>query len=100
MIDIFENFIRCFSREPELSPETTQTSSTKDVTVGRYDSDIKALEEEYGELKGKKITVELQKLLCICPRDRHRIEAYQGLRSALQKDYQCFLTILSQKTRE
>lgn len=51
-----------------------------------YASDIEALEGRYGELKkGLIIETTLQDLLQICPRNRKRTEAYQGLISYLKK---------------
>lgn len=95
-MDIFENFIRCISYE---TGETNPQSHTN-AKVSKYADDISALQERYGELRGKQITIQLTELRVICPRKRCRIEAYQGLKSTLQKDYQCYLTILSQKTKQ
>ena len=48
--------------------------------------EIKRLEAEYGPFaEGMCITVELQKLLMICPRKRHRKDAYRGLQNVLNK---------------
>lgn len=62
----------------------------------KYDSDITALTAIYGT--GVCIDIELQELLKICPRDRKRIEAYNGLVSELAKRG-TVLTIKSRKTR-
>lgn len=62
----------------------------------KYDSDISALTAIYGT--GVCIDIELQELLKICPRDRKRIEAYNGLVSELAKRG-IVLTIKSRKTR-
>lgn len=49
-----------------------------------YASEIKRLEAEYGPfVNGMSITVELKKLLEICPRKRRRKDAYRGLQNAL-----------------
>lgn len=61
----------------------------------KYDSDIAALTAIYGT---GSIDIELQELLKICPRDRKRIEAYNGLVSELAKRG-TVLTIKSRKTR-
>ena len=51
-----------------------------------YAGEIKRLEAEYGPFaNGMSITVELKKLLEICPRKRRRKDAYRGLQNALNK---------------
>ena len=51
-----------------------------------YTGEIKRLEDEYGPFaNGMSITVELKKLLEICPRKRRRKDAYRGLQNALNK---------------
>ena len=62
----------------------------------KYDADITALAAIYGT--GAWIDIELQELLKICPRNRKRIEAYNGLVSELAKRG-TVLTIKSRKTR-
>lgn len=61
----------------------------------KYDSDISVLTAIYGT---GSIDIELQELLKICPRDRKRIEAYNGLVSELAKRG-TVLTIKSRKTK-
>lgn len=68
----------------------------KKTNSGKYDADIAALTAIYGT--GVCIDIELQELLKICPRDRKRIEAYNGLVSELAKRG-TVLTIKSRKTR-
>ena len=63
----------------------------------KYDSDISALTAIYGTT-GVSIDIELQELLKICPRERKRIEAYNGLVSELAKRG-IVLTIKSRKTK-
>ena len=51
-----------------------------------YAGEIKRLEAEYGPfVNGMSITVELKKLLELCPRKRRRKDAYRGLQNALNK---------------
>ena len=51
-----------------------------------YTDEIKRLEAKYGPFaEGMCITVELKKLLMICPRKRHRKDAYRGLQNVLNK---------------
>ena len=51
-----------------------------------YADEIKRLEAEYGPLaNGMSITVELKKLLEICPRRRRRKDAYRNLQKTLDE---------------
>lgn len=51
-----------------------------------YAGEIKRLEAEYGPfVNGMSITVELKKLLELCPRKRRKKDAYRGLQNALNK---------------
>lgn len=64
----------------------------------RYKADTEALMNIYGEDVAC-IDIELQDLLKIVPRNRKRIDAYDGLRSYLMKNYGLRLNITSQKTK-
>lgn len=75
---------------PEIEKNVAKTNS------GKYDADLAALTAIYGT--GVCIDIELQELLKICPRERKRIEAYNGLVSELAKRG-TVLTIKSRKTR-
>ena len=62
-----------------------------------YTGEIKRLEDEYGPFaSGMSITVELKKLLEICPRKRRRKDAYRSLQNALN-EMGVTLNIKSQK---
>ena len=51
-----------------------------------YAGEIKRLEDEYGPFaNGMSITVELKKLLEICPRKRRRRDAYHSLQKTLNE---------------
>ena len=51
-----------------------------------YAGEIKRLEAEYGPfVNGMSITVELKKLLELCPRKRRRKDAYRSLQKTLDK---------------
>ena len=51
-----------------------------------YAGEIMRLEDEYGPFaNGMSITVELKKLLEICPRKRRRRDAYHGLQKTLNE---------------
>ena len=65
--------------------------------VDPYADEIKRLEAEYGPLaNGMSITVELKKLLEICPRRRRRKDAYRNLQKTLD-EMGVTLNIKSQK---
>ena len=75
----------CLEAEEKSEPN----AATADMDDGQqpdnpYASEIKRLEAEYGPFaNGMSITVELKKLLEICPRKRRRKDAYRGLQNAL-----------------
>ena len=55
-------------------------------SVDPYADEIKILEAEYGPFaNGMSITVELKKLLEICPRRRRRKDAYRNLQKTLDE---------------
>ena len=65
--------------------------------VDPYADEIKRLEAEYGPFaNGMSITVELKKLLEICPRRRRRKDAYRNLQKTLD-EMGVTLNIKSQK---
>lgn len=65
--------------------------------VDPYADEIKRLEAEYGPFaNGVSITVELKKLLEICPRRRRRKDAYRNLQKTLD-EMGVTLNIKSQK---
>lgn len=67
------------------TPVKTKKSSVSALTE-RCKADIDALEKKFGKLTdGMTIDMTLQEILEICPRNRHRIESYQGLRTELSK---------------
>ena len=80
------NFRRmCLEAEENIEPNAAPV----DMDDGQqpenpFAGDIKSLEDEYGPFaNGMSITVELKKLLEICPRKRRRKDAYRGLQNAL-----------------
>ena len=81
-------------KEEEEKPKKIETH-----TPSKYDNDIRALEEKYGNLDGKEITIDLQTLLQLVPRERRRIDAYRGLLSYLEDKRNCKITITSRKTK-
>ena len=99
-MDIFENFIRLFSGERISNQKQSKPlEKSKESGKSKYDDDVKALQDKYGDLNGKEITVQLQQLLDVVPRERRRIEAFSGLRTYLKNAYGCVLNIYSRKTK-
>ena len=103
MLSTFENMLRFAANDKtpikEKECHKQQTTASKDIHDGKYGEDIKALEDIYGDLRNQTISVELQVLLALIPRDRKRIDAYRGLVSTLKKDLGCTLNITSRKTK-
>ena len=97
-MDIFENLVRYFSRDPQPTGGTAKIKRSLPKPL-KFADDINTLEGIYGDLHGKSITIELRDLLGICPRERHRVDAYRGLCNELGEAYQCALSVVSQKTR-
>ena len=84
-------------QDTKLAPVVSAKASRSE----KYESDIRAIIEKYGELKpGLCIETTLQELLTIVPRHRPRIDAYNGLRSLLRDKYGVELVIKSRKTHD
>lgn len=83
-------------RQDMLAPVVTAKASRSE----KYESDIRAVTNKWGELKpGLCIETTLQELLTIVPRHRPRIDAYNGLVSELCYKHGVTLTIKSRKTK-
>ena len=67
------------------------------LTTNKYEDDITALSVFYS-LEPGEITIELRDLLCICPRERPRVDAYRGLVTELSRRG-VVLTIKSRKSK-
>ena len=69
--------------EPNAAPADMDDGQQPD---NPYAGEIKRLEDEYGPFaNGMSITVELKKLLEICPRKRRRKDSYRSLQNALNE---------------
>lgn len=69
----------------------------------KYKKDIAALQEKYGSLSslaGLSINLTLKEALEIMPRERKRVDAYEGLKNYLKREYGIELIIKSQKTKQ
>ncbi len=100
MIGFFENLLRVAAEEFLVTQQKMEKGVQSSVAQkGKYDADVAVLEGRYGDLNGQTINIELQQLLTLAPRDRRRIEAYNGLRTHLKKQYNCTFNITSRKTK-
>ena len=91
-----------YSVSNRLENAEPSVTARKDSTE-KYRKDIVALEERYGKLStqtGLSINLTLREALTLMPRNRKRIDAYEGLRNYLKREYGIELTIKSQKTKE
>ena len=83
---------------PAIEEKTSQSVPSK--LSGKFGADVDALQNKWGEFEtGLCITENLQDLLTICPRNRPRVDAYQGLVSHLKSEYGVTLTIKSRKRK-
>ena len=82
-----------------LSEANDERSAPGDeVKQNPLTEDIKRLEAEYGPFEeGMELTVELKRLLVLCPRSRRRKDAYKKLQKTLLREKGVILTIKSQK---
>lgn len=84
-------------RQDTLAPVVTAKASRSE----KYESDIRAITDKYGELTpGLCIETTLQDLLSIVPRHRPRIDAYNGLVTELRTKHGVKLSIFSRKTQK
>ena len=99
-----------FGGPPEESPERQvgEKASGPDVNEKtrskyneKYEQDITALKKKFGNsfITGLCIKITLKEALEMIPRNRKRVDAYDGLTRYLQEEYGITLTIYSQKTK-
>ena len=98
------NFLNIFFDGTLEEPSKRQSGVGSDETTKtnlKYESDIKALKQKYGDSFSTGFCIEttLKEILDLCPRVSHRSDAYQGLVAYLKKSYGITLTIKSQKTK-
>lgn len=116
---MFENLLRIVCQDRAIPVDRQEATHKPDVIVrkegrdvvaeetgvgpgsvdSRYSADIEALKSVYGDLKGQSISIDLQSLLSVAPRNRRRCEAYLGLQTMLRNKYGCTLHITSRKTK-
>lgn len=73
-------------------------NNSRIMTNNKYDEDVNALAKHYGGLESKtELCITLQEILSLCPRERRRSDAYVGLISYLNTEYNIKLKIISRK---
>ena len=89
LTSLFSQTVRPIEREArKITPLEKPKSDKKKI---KYEADIEALKVLYKLEEGETIEISLQDLLAIVPRNRPRIDAYQGLRTYLLQEYKVTL---------
>lgn len=86
----------------EVEPDVIEEKTATEIKVPRkYQDDIEALREIYGEKfkTGLCINLTLQEALKIMPKERARVDAFRGLISFLKAKMGITLNITSQKSK-
>ena len=110
IFDMWSSMNLFFGGPPEESPERQvgEKASGPDVNEKtrskyneKYEQDITALKKKFGNsfITGLCIKITLKEALEMIPRNRKRVDAYDGLTRYLQEEYGITLTIYSQKTK-
>ena len=89
--------------ENDAVPSVIVKKDSNKPVPEKYKKDIVALERYYdcelSSLTGFSINLTLQEALAIIPKDRRRVDSYQGLVSFLGREYNIKLIITSNKTK-
>lgn len=94
-----------FSVLNRLENAVSSVSARKDsnrTIPEKYKKDIAGLEKKYGSLSSLtslSVKFTLKEALEIMPRERRRVDAYEGLKNYLKRAYGIEQTIKSQKTK-
>lgn len=91
------------NRLEKAAPSVIAKIDSTEPIPEKYKKDIAVLQEKYGSLSslsGLSISLTLKEALEIMPRNRRRVDAYDGLKNYLKKQYGITLTIKSQKTKQ
>jgi hypothetical protein len=101
LMSLFGQTVEPIEREANnITPlDKPKSDKKKAIPDDKFKDDIEALKVFYSLEEGTVINISLQDLLAIIPRNRPRIEAYQGLRSWLFEKYRVTLNINSRKTK-
>lgn len=84
-------------------PSVSVKKDSNEPIPEKYKKDITTLQEKYGSLSsltGLFISLTLKEALEIMPRERRRVDAYEGLKNYLKREYGIELNIKSRKTRQ
>ena len=90
------------NRLENAEPSVSVKKDSNEPIPEKYRKDIVGLEKKYGSLSsltGLSISLTLKEALEIMPRERRRVDAYEGLKNYLKRIYGIELTIKSQKTK-
>lgn len=90
------------NRQDSTTPDVIESSSTPHKPIPeKYRKDIESFRNRYGDSfsTGFCIEITLKELFELCPRERHRKDAYHGLISYLKNNQGITLTIKSQKSK-
>ena len=91
------------NRLEKAAPSVIVKKDSTEPIPEKYKKDIAALQEKYGSLSsltGLSISLTLKEALEIIPRNRRRVDAYEGLKNYLKRAYGIELNIKSQKTKQ
>ena len=91
------------NRLETAAPSVIVKKDSTEPIPKKYKKDIAALQEKYGNLSsltGLSISLTLKEALEIMPRNRRRVDAYEGLKNYLKRAYGIELNIKSQKTKQ
>ena len=91
------------NRLEKAAPSVIVKKDSTEPIPEKYKKDVAALEGKYGKLSslsGLSISLTLKEALEIMPRNRRRVDAYEGLKNYLKREYGIELLIQSQKTKQ
>lgn len=91
------------NRLEKAAPSVIVKKDSTEPIPEKYKKDVAALEGKYGNLSsltGLSISLTLKEALEIMPRNRRRVDAYEGLKNYLKREYGIELLIQSQKTKQ
>lgn len=81
------------------APDVTEKAVSSEPISEKYQRDIEALRQKYGDAFKTGLCINLTLQVSIMHRERRRIDSYSGLVSYLKKEWNITLTITSQKTK-
>ena len=91
------------NRLENAAPSVIVKKDSTELIPEKYKKDIAVLQEKYGNLSsltGLSISLTLKEALEIMPRNRRRVDAYEGLKNYMKREYGIELLIQSQKTKQ